>query len=624
MLDKKVAIIGCACGIVLLLCAITIGKGIGLSFTLFFSCLVYLIIIRWKDIDVRTTFHSYTLSRSKLCAIHITNIFCLILFFVVSVYFIYYFRPLEYFLFASIFSAIIGLEILTFPEEGSRFFLGSILLQILLLATSLRWGVIFEFPGLIGSDWYHSLLTEYIIKNGHAISPLYQMAWTPLQVSEYGSFPFMHLTVSMTSLITSISSYKLSLVSSMGIFEIASLLFVFLITIRILADVRLALFATLFLGVSNWHIVYGFSLLPQSLGYGLFALMIYLLVKQTLKPTHSNFLLIILTLFSIIFSHTLTSFVLVITILVFFLSKRFYSYFVKNISRTQQMIGVTLPVTLFSGISVLVYWIFYTDSFTKRVFSLKWNLTTRMGVASPAFKSYFHYEFDQLGIYLLYVLAIIGFLVWLKKGKSSLLKITIIASTSTLSFFMYGSWLFGLSSILPERWFLFIFILIAVPAAEGLKNLVKTVKRKNMLILTTLLIFSLTFLMITTGDANRDSPLFKKEEVGGASYLESEMCAAETINGFFNGAVYADQGFADYFWWVLRRNMTSINFIAFKLPIEGIVIERNYIYERPTPLEPFGPLIRVNRTFEYTLQNMNKVYCNGEVAAYTPIWNASK
>jgi hypothetical protein len=454
------------------------------------------------------------------------------------------------------------------------------------------------------------------------------MPWTPEQVSGYGSFPFMHLIVSMTSLVTSISSYKISSVFSIGVFDVASLLFVFLMTRRILSDVRLALFATLFVGVSNWHIVSGFALIPQSLGYGLFALIIYLLVKQGSEPTYSNLLLIILTLFSMIFSHTLTSFVLVVTIVTFFLSKRFYPYFIKNLSVIRQKVGVTLPITLFSGISVLVYWIFYADFFTERLFSLKWDLTTRTGMASPAFKSYLHYEFDQLGIYLLYVLAMIGFLVWLKKRKRSLLKVTIITSAGTLLLFMYGCWLFGLRSILPERWFLFVIFLIAAPAAEGLKNLVITVKREKTFVLTSLLIFSLTFLMITTGDANRDSPLFRKEEVEGVSYLESEMRAADMINGFFNGNIFIDWGFSDYFRWVLKKkDITSINFTAFKPPTEGIVIERSYIYERPTQLRPFGPYIRVNRTFESTLQKMNKVYCNGEVAAYTaytPIWNASK
>lgn len=617
MLDQKLAMIGCICGIMLLLYAISIGKGIGLSFTLFFSCLIYLIITHWKDIDVRATFHSHILNRSKLRVIHVTNTFCLILFFLISVYFILYFRPLEYFLLASIFSAIIGLEILTFPDGRSRFFVGSILLQILLLSTSLRWGVTFEFPGLIGSDsWYHSLLTEYIMKNGRVISPLYRMGWTPVQVSEYGSFPFTHLIVAMTGLVTSIQSYKVSSVSSIGVFEVVSLLFVFLMTRKTLSDVRLPLLATLFVGVSNWHIVYGFALIPQSLGYGFFALVIYLLVKQTLKPTYSNLLLIFLALFSTILSHTVTSFVLVVTIAAFFLSKRFYPYFVKNPPLTLQKVGITLSLTLFSGISVLVYWIFYTDFFTERVLYWMWDLRTT-GTTSPAFKSYIHYEFDQLGIYFLYILAVIGCLIWLKKRERSLLKFTLIISTSTFLFFIYGSWLLGLRSILPSRWFVFVFILIAVPAAEGLKNLVKTGKREKMLILTTLLIFFLTFLMITTDDANKDSPLFKKEEVVGASYLESEMCAAETINGFLNGTVYADQGFAGYFWWVLKRNMTSINFIAFEPPREGIVIERNYFYERPTSLRIYGPYIRVNRTFEITLQNMNKVYCNGEVAAYT-------
>jgi hypothetical protein len=618
MLDQKIAVIGCVCGAVGIACAIIIGKGIGLASTLFFSCLTYLI-IRRKIAEKTGSFQSFVLDPSKLYAIHITNTFLLILLLAISVYFLHYSRPIEYFLLASLLSGIIGFEILVFQTKHSRFFLASILVQLILLFTSLRWGVIFEFPGLILSDpWYHSVLVQYIISNGHVISPLYRMPWAPVQISEYyGPFPFMHIFVSTTSLVTSLQSYNLSSVCSMGIFGIGSLLFVFLATRKITEDVRLALFSTLFVGVSNWDIVAGFTLIPQSLGYALFALMVFLLVKQTCKPTRSVLLLMAITLLSTILSHTLTSFVLVITIATFFLARLLYPH-MATVNKNVRKKGVTLTFTLLSGFSVLFYWIFYTDSFTQRVMSLMSDISTRTGIASPFFKTYFHYEFDQLGIYFLYTLALIGCLLWLTKRERSVLKTSLIAAASVLSLFMYGSWLLGLSSLLPERWFVFLFIMIAAPAAEGLYMTLRVAAGRKMLVLALIIVFLLTFLMITTGDANGDSPLFGKEEVAQTSYLGSEMQGANWVNVSFNGMVLTDQGFADYFWWGLRREIGSINSSISKGSQGWILVERNYIYERPTQLKPFGPYIRLNSTFKNNLQKFNRVYSNGEVAVYAP------
>jgi hypothetical protein len=527
---------------------------------------------------------------------------------------------LDYFIFASILSAVIGFEILVFSKNKSKFFLASILLQILVLSAGLRWGVLSEFPSFVGSDpWYHSVLTEYVINNGHVIPQAYRMPWTSVQPSTfYSSFPFMHLIEAMTSLTTSISSNKLSSAISIGVFEVASLLFVFLIARKILEDSRLALFSTLFLGVSNWHIVFGISLVPQSLGYGFFALLIYLLVRQGSKPTRSGVLMILLTICSIILSHTLTAFVVCVIFLSFYLSKVLYQHLIENLSPVQQKIGATLPVTLLAVVSVLFYWIFYTNFFTERVDSFIRDLTTRAGIASPVFKSYLHYEFDQTGIYLLYVFAIIGCLLWLRKEKRSALRTTFIISGAILLSVIYGSWLLGFRTFYPERWFVFAFIVLVVPAAEGLRNLLEIAKKRKVAILAvSMLIFSLTLLMITTGDANRDNPLFGKQEVELFSYSESELRAADRIANLSRSIIYTDQSFSDVFSWSLKREMMSINFIDFDQPKEGIVVERQYIYEHPIQLAPFGPYIIVNRTFESNLESMNKVYCNGRVSAYT-------
>jgi hypothetical protein len=236
-------------------------------------------------------------------------------------------------------------------------------------------------------------------------------------------------------------------------------------------------------------------------------------------------------------------------------------------------------------------------------------------VASPVVRNYLHYEVDQVGIYLLYFLAILGVLALLKRRKTPV-GLTLIAGACGLSVLAYGGLLLNFQSILPERWFLFLSLFIAVLAAVGLVGLIGAFKKKVGVILLVLLIFSTTFLMITSTESNTDSPLFWKGEVVGTSYKQSEIQAADTLNAYSNETIYVDHMFADYFWWDLKKEISIINFSSFVPPNRGVLIERSYIYERPTRLWFAGPYAKVDQTFQVDLQPMDKIYSNGEVNAY--------
>jgi hypothetical protein len=620
--DRKLATVISLCGAGGLFFASIIGKGLGLSLVFFLSGLIYLVI---SKVNSENRLRHYVFAKSKLTTIHIISIVCLILFFVFSVFYLRYARPIEYFVCASILSTILGFEVLVLPKEKPKLLLFSILIQIILLSAGLRWGVFFESPGFVGTDaWAHSYLTKYILENSHVISPNFLLPWNPIatQLTEYASFPIMHLIWAIFSLITAIPSLKWDLALSVGISQIFSLLFVFLLSRKVIADVRLALFATLFVGISNWEIVFGTYMIPNTLGLTFFTMALYLLIKQITEGTRSNLVLLIFTTFVIILTHTLSSFVFLVVAFLLLLSfyliralNRMTDFSLKNLFSTRTR-SFEIPLyVLLVAVSILAYWMLGSDFLAHRTLSLELNISSIGYVASPLFKSYLHYEFDQLGIYLLYVFCIFGSLVCIRNREKYRLGIVIILMVLSLFIITYGSWMIGFNAILPERWMAFDFILISIPASLGLANLV--MNRKGSVILLCVLLFSLTFLMITTGDANRDSPLIQKEEVAGISYLPSELQAADWVNKSFSGAIFTDTNFQDYFSFALRRNTFSINFSEITPPPGSLLLERNYIYERPTSVQPFGPLTRVNVTFhEYLNNKMDKIYSNGEVSSY--------
>jgi hypothetical protein len=618
-LDRKIALLGFALGVLILISVIFLGRGIGLALSVFLPCFLY-VIFRIDGNRETDTLQNFFVKKSRIKTLHAVGAICAITLFLFSIFCLSYSRNIEYFFFVSIVSVIIAVEILVIPQNHSSIQQESIICQMLLVFASLSWGIFFEYPGLPQSDpWYHAALSQFIVDTGHVIPSTFTFPWADIQVAPaYAPFPFHHIIVAMTSILTGIESMKLSMTFSIGLFQIGSLIFIFLTARRILVDTRLALFAMFFVGISNWSITYGIFLVPQTLGYSLFALLFFLLVRNAEKPARSNFVLIFTISIAILLSHTVTTFVSLLVIVIFFASSYFYPIITKGSPSAKfrkKEISVSLVLLVLT--TVFTYWTYFTGFMEERFESFM-VAASEVALASPVSKSYFHYEFDQLGIYLMYFLVIVGGLLWLRIRKSSSVKFSIICSFAFLTLFMYSATILGLQTFVPERWFVFVFIMGAIPAAEGLNHLGKILRRRQLLVIMCVFIFSLTFLMVATGDANLDSPLIGKNEVPSYSYTLSEMTAAKTVTSFANSTVYSDADMGSYFWWVLQKKIAYCNFTnPTVMPNGAIVLLRQYVFEHPIQIAPYGSYIIANSTFTSSFQYNNRIYSNGQVEAYT-------
>jgi hypothetical protein len=614
-LDRSVAVLGVLGGLALLAIAAIIGKGIGISLSLLLPCIGYLIIARLESHQDAVEREAKSDPR-KLHWIGTVCILLLVPFFAFSVHAFLYQRPQEYFILVCSFSALIGLQICMLPRKTSRWFVSSILLQIMLLSASLRWGVLSEAPGLVGSDFYHSLLSNYITENGHVIPDTYVISWAADWVSQsvgmYRAFPLMHIMVSEFALLTSLTSYKESLVMSIGFFEIVSLLFVFLIARNIFRDQRIPLLATLLAAVSVPHIFWGIWLIPQSFGVGFFAMLVYLMVKGEKQRKPTVLALFVLVLVAIALAHTVSSFILVLSVFLLSLSSFLGSRLVHAGSSTR----ASMRIILFTSITVVAYWMFFSDFLSLRVESLfrSFGNIQVLGL-SPAGKSYLAYEVDNLGAYLFYGLGIIGFLSSLKKGKLDPIRFGL--SGGALLFLVYAFWLTGFTTFLPDRWLVFVFILFVIPTATGTAKLVGIARGRSRSILMLGILCSFTFLMVMNSDVNMDAPLIGTHQTIRQWYLESEMVGAHWATSYSETTVYTDAGMFDYFLTGLRTRMNFIDFQNFTAPQKSVLIIRDYVYERPISMKTFGTYVMIDPRFSGRLDSFSKIYCNGEVAGYS-------
>jgi hypothetical protein len=617
-LDRKAAILGVLCSLVLLVIGVRITNGIGIALALFLGSFIYLMLLKKKNGNIAGRLASFSLGRSKLLLMHVLVTSSLFLVLVISLSCFQYSRPLWYFVFVSIASAVVAIEILTLKENKFGLYSANIALQLVLLFAGIRWSVMFEFPGLpLYDPLGHFWLTDFILRTGHIISVQNLASATIPELGyaeSYSSFPFTHVIVAIFCQVTALP-YKLGLTLSVGFFEIISPFYVFLISRRIFKDLRASFLTTLLIGVNTYQILHGISMIPQSLGLCFFALAIYLILGR--KMEIPSYIALLIVLFSITLSHTVSAFVLIVGIGAIFMSNTIFRIFKKHKLNKIIFGRITLITLLLSVVLVFSYWILFSTFFDSRVLSFVQNIRTNSGSMFPSVRSYAHYEIDQIGIYIVYILALIGFFVWLKK-KKRLLPIAVMFTSFILILITYGSLTLGLNSILPTRWYAFDFFFVAILSSEGLFTLLRHMDRRKRLslVFAFLLLFALTFTLVTNSDANTDNPLFLKNQVVETAYTASEMQGAFSVSTFYNGTIYVDALFEDAFSWSLQRNVQIINFITFELPQNAVVIERNYIYEHPTLEWDDGPYSVIKPSFAGELQGADLFYSNGEVRAY--------
>jgi len=235
---------------------------------------------------------------------------------------------------------------------------------------------------------------------------------------------------------------------------------------------------------------------------------------------------------------------------------------------------------------------------------------TTLRPLTPTFRSLGNFEISNIGAYCLYFLAILGGLTWLKRLNS--VRAAILTGVAGLSLIVHGNVLLGLKAFLPERWFVFLFVLLAPIAAVGYRFLCRILRKEKRVFLL-ILIFVLTFAMIVSSDSNVDSPIYYHEEFGvRKSLTKSDLWAIQAAASFSNGTLYVDmtdKALRVAITWSFHRTVNTIDFEDFDPKnISGLIIVRRDGYFQPTEC----PINKMPSAFNKT----NNVYSDGEVMIF--------
>lgn len=444
-----------------------------------------------------------------------------------------YRRPWEYFVLTSLTISSVALEIVCTPRLENRTL--RVLSKIILVAAGLRFIPQFLYPGLVGIDpWWHQMFTTKIMDLGRIPAGY-----------GYSDLPFFHLIVALTSAITGLD-YKFSVMASVGLSNVISLVFIFLIGKR-LYNVKAGLLAALTAGIADWYINTGFWTIPNTLGTAFMIMLIYLIFKPKSSFTSRFFLLELIFSGTIIMTHALSSLAMALLLACFLLGQFLFSKILGGIDKERL---VSIAFTGLFATAMFAYWDYISGSLFSIANGVKHVLRLEHLIAPEVTVQYRYGNFSEFllgatGILLFYSISMVGVLLSFRKATKQ--SIALAFGGVAVSAIALSGYAFSLSALYPQRWFLYSQPIMAIFVAIGLLSIGKLVRNyRRMAILTLSVVLVLSFFTISSPLSNVDSPIYTPNLTVRFFYYESEMKAAEAIQSMYAGTVFTDGYYGSY------------------------------------------------------------------------------
>lgn len=524
-------------------------------------------------------------------------------------------RPPLYFLLISISVAAVAAETLSSESKTQTWLL---LLKILLISLNLRAGLFYAFPWLTGTDaWHHISIIETWIDGayiGNIISPTSFVTYT----TTYVDFPVMHLIAMATKIITALNS-KDSLFLSIGIFNVISTMFIFLIGQRLL-DEKCGLLAALFISLSPPNVSFGAVLIPNSLGVVIFSMIFFLVFKSI--STATNSLLIILLSVTLILTHTISAFVTSIMLLIILIVNGVYKK-IDSSNKERLSIGYNM-VTLFE-VLLITRWIycFYGPGGSFLQTMLIWFVdalrmdTELVGTVIPIEAPS---PLNRIWFLMFIGFSVIGALFWLSREMRSNSRIAVIVCLFGLAM---GSIIFPILNIwnlLPGRWVAFVMVSGAVLMILGILLVSEVVNGKiKKAVLVVIIVFVFSMFSINSGPINWQTPFYK--EHSRSAFTQSELSATDTLSRTYGGNIITDYDYSElafmYNKLVLggQPEFTELTHLNPEVESDGLVVLRDYLYTHPEILRS-GVELESDFFSKFNSSGYDKIYDNGEVRAH--------
>lgn len=435
-----------------------------------------------------------------------------------------YARPAEYFLLAVVLCALLTVEI--FFASPRRFDVVLCLIQIIALNVSLSWAYMAIFPEMTGIDtWWVKELTEAIVRKG----------FVPAGYG-YSAFPIVHILIGEVSIL---STLRFPLVSAVAVglpYELV-LVLVFWIT-RDLYNARAGLFAALLLSVSEIFVQSAMWQRPATLA-SLYALLVFWILykgaggkpSQWVAPT-------ILLVSATVMTHTITSMVLVVILVVLWITQRRGTTVDDRTEKNKARIRVPAGLWIFGLVVLLGWWTYVSGTLNalplliRSEFDIeRWTLSAlSQGYSGGILES----ALNAFGFNLLYSFAILGILISVSKRIWSERRGQTALTAMVLLSFTFGTFAVGYSAFAPFRWLAVSTPLLCIFAGLALTGACRISRRRYSIIIAAGLVAVLAFSSIASPTVNIDRSFYSQDTLVRFGFTSSELVAADFIGEHAN------------------------------------------------------------------------------------------
>jgi hypothetical protein len=524
--------------------------------------------------------------------------FCLLSASIVLLHATVYSRPPLFFVLAALIAAFIAVEIAVTSDAKH---VPSILLKVVILAVLVRASVYFEFPSAIAADpSWHSGFIQGMLNYGFIPAQ-----GLPSNL-EYPYMPMMHLLITGVSRTTGIDVHNSYFF--LGVIECISVVFIYLIG-RAVVNERTGLLAALLLVLANQFILWGFYILPLTLGVVLTLVALVVLFLVPRNDFASYIVLLLVLLASVLLTHqgtaAYTAIVLVVAIVVFAVTRR-GARRATNCDEMQNAKALTLHLwplaaVVVSFVGALIgYWILIGGAAAQRLLavlhtgakpssfvaqpleSISSAATSTGGLSAVSLSSLPLY--NDLPTLLLILFATIGLLYLIGRERRTALTVAWTGFSALMLTITAVVYFEGGTASIPERWIVYLQVFMAIPATVAILALgTRATARKGLAVIFSAVLI-LGFVGITNSYAKVVSEL-PWDQRPRLALVQSEVTAAKTISNKTNaGPIRTDFVYLYFF----KFQLNSSNFVFNSSNVSNFQFSSSEVTEFDYPLSGSG------------------------------------
>ena len=533
-------------------------------------------------------------------------------------------RPFSYFILIALCSGFLALSILHINTQFEIIFQ---ILKIFMISFNLKYSLFISFAGTGVDYWIHLKMNSILVQEG----------FIDVLLDKEKFFPLMHIQTAVHQIITS-TPIKEATNFAIILPLIISSICVFLVARKIF-DEKIGLLAMLIMNITDYHTYWGSAPQTTTFGICIFFIIIFVIFQMALSNQNWKIWTLILIIFflSLILTHAVSSFILLITIMGLFVGSFAYKKFYDNYAA----VFPPIPLLFLYGIMLLEQWsiavyneisgksFFYVIVSTLDYYIIEHavflNRPESIAEYITTLPPFIERAANTVGLSLLMFLAAIGCLFWLSKSYRNRFTFSMLTCTILLLFITFGFPLFGIRNIIPSRWFAFMYFFLSIMAACAvLFVLTKIPKPRWRMIILAITIIGLTFFMSTSTISNLDHPLWLKNSTISTSYTVQELKGAETLTRYSN-SVFSDSRYGGSVMEIYYESTTYSLFNEDPLERKGeIYVWRKYMMDRPIRVfvnvkgyyDSVECSVVLGEDYLKKLAMVQKVYSDGDISGY--------